>query len=257
MKASASISKKNRRQKDRAQETFEAKADPNYRLILFDIDGTLVLTGGAGARAMARAFEQVFGLADAFREIAMAGRTDTWLLAGALARHGIPADDPRVPEYRELYFRILPEEIERKPAAGVRHGVMPGVRELLDALVERRDVYLGLLTGNYHESARIKLQYFDLWRYFGCGAFAEDATDRNGLLSKAFERVVACGGPAVAAQQTVIIGDTPFDIGVALAGGARSIGVATGSHSEAALIAAGADVVFEDLSDTLAVLSVL
>ena len=214
-----------------------------------------MLTGGAGARAMSRAFERVFGVADAFREVAMAGRTDTWLLAQVLTRHGIPVSDPRVPDYRELYFRILPEEIERKPS-GARHGVMPGVRALLDVLVDRGDVYLGLLTGNYERSAQIKLEYFGLWRYFGCGAFADDAPDRNGLFPKALQRVAACGGPAVEPEQAIIIGDTPLDIDVARAGGARSIGVATGSHSTADLKAAGADVVFEDLSDTLAVLRV-
>src|SRR3954466_9058441 len=96
MKASASISKKSRRPKGLAPATFAAKADSNHRLILFDIDGTLVLTGGAGARAMSHAFEQVFGVPDALKGIPMAGRTDTWILRQACAAHGIAHDDPRL-----------------------------------------------------------------------------------------------------------------------------------------------------------------
>ena len=205
---------------------------------------------------MSYAFEQLFGIPDAFKGIPMAGRTDTWILLHALAAHGIAADDPRIPDYQAMYFRLLPDAIAQKPA-GARHGVMPGVRTLLDALSARDDVYLGLLTGNYETSARMKLEYFDLWKYFRCGAFGDAAPDRNGLLSKALARVAACGGPAVSPGQSVIVGDTPLDIEVALSGGARSIGVATGSHSVDALRDAGADVVFADLSDTLAVLNVL
>jgi len=209
---------------------------------------------------MSRAFADVFGVADAFHGIPMAGRTDAWILSDALAAHGIPANDPRIAQYREAYFHNLPDEIAAKPP-GVRHGVMPGVRALLDALSERAhragDVYIGLLTGNYETSARMKLEYFDLWRYFACGAFGDAAADRNGLLAKALERVAACGGPSFGPRQTVIIGDTPLDIAVALAGGARSIGVATGYHDVQALRGAGADVVFEDLSDTAAVLTAL
>ena len=100
---------------------------------------------------------------------------------------------------------------------------MPGVRELLDALSRRDDVYLALLTGNYEEAARLKLEYFDLWRYFSCGAFGDDAPDRNGLLPKALARVAACGGPAASARRaSVVIGDTPLDVACA-AGRRRAI----------------------------------
>src|SRR5689334_535541 len=111
MKASASTSKKSHRPKGLAPATFAAKADSNHRLILFDIDGTLVLTGGAGGRAMSRAFEDLFGIADAFRGIPMAGRTDTSILSDALAAHGIAAADARVAAYRDRYFHLLPAEI--------------------------------------------------------------------------------------------------------------------------------------------------
>jgi phosphoglycolate phosphatase-like HAD superfamily hydrolase len=130
---------------------------------------------------------------------------------------------------------------------------MPGVRALLDALIDRPDAYLALLTGNYETGAQLKLEHFDLWRYFRCGAFGDGAADRNGLVPKALARVAACGGPAFASSDAVVIGDTPLDVACAKAGGARLIAVATGNHSVDELRAAGADVVFEDLSDTRSV----
>ena len=225
--------------------------------MLFDIDGTLVLTGGAGGRAMTRAFEQVFGVPDAFRGIPMPGRTDSWILADAAAAHHIPRDSPDFARFREVYLRLLAYELDEPHPPHLRKGVMPGVRALLDALRARDDVYLALLTGNYEAAARLKLAYFDLWRYFGCGAFGDDAPDRNGLLPRALAQVRATAGHHFAAGEAVVIGDTPLDVACASAGGARSIAVATGSHGVADLRAAGADAVFEDLSDLQAVLGAL
>jgi phosphoglycolate phosphatase len=213
-----------------------------------------VLTGGAGARAMARAFLDLFAVADAFRGIPMPGRTDAWILSDAAAAHGIAPDSPDLVRFRAIYLDHLVRELE---LPGGRKGVMPGVRPLLDALHARDDVFLALLTGNYEDAARMKLEYFDLWRYFACGAFGDDAPDRNGLLPKAIARIAACGGPIVAPHETVVIGDTPLDVACAAASGARSIAVATGGHSVDELRAAGADVVFADLSDTDAVLAAI
>jgi phosphoglycolate phosphatase len=223
-------------------------------LVLFDIDGTLVLTGGAGGRAMTLAFFDVFAVDDGFRGIPMPGRTDAWILADAAAAHSIAADAPAIARFQDVYLQHLAIELE-KP--GPRKGVMPGVRELLDVLTARDDVYLALLTGNYEAAARLKLEYFDLWRYFACGAFGDAAPDRNGLLPKAIARVAACSGLAIAPEHTIVIGDTPLDVACAAAGGARSIAVATGSHDVEALRASGADVVFEDLRDTNEVLRAL
>lgn len=221
-------------------------------VLLFDIDGTLVLTGGAGARAMTRAFEDLFAVPDAFRAIPMPGRTDPVILADAAARHGVPPD--ALARFRDAYITHLATELHRP---GPRKGVMPGVRPLLDALAARDDVFLALLTGNYEPAARIKLEYFDLWRYFSCGAYGEDAPDRNGLVAQALARVRACGGPDVAAEMVVVIGDTPLDVACAAASGARSIAVATGGYDADALRASGADAVFEDLSDTGRVIAAL
>ena len=143
---------KSRPPKDPAPATSAAKAELNARtLILFDIDGTLVLTGGAGGRAMSLAFEDVFSVRKAFEGISMAGRTDSWILADGAAAHGIPHDSQDLARFREVYLRHLPVELE-KP--GSRKGVMPGVRDLLDALSKRDDVYVALLTGNYEAGAR-------------------------------------------------------------------------------------------------------
>jgi phosphoglycolate phosphatase len=223
-------------------------------LVLFDIDGTLVLTGGAGLRAMALAFDELFGVPDAFRGMQMAGRTDAWILSDAAALHGIPQDSPLLERFPEVYLRHLRAEIE-KPHP--RKTMMPGVRDLLDALSPRDDVYVGLLTGNYEAAAKVKLEYFDLWRYFPCGAFGDGAADRNGLVPKAIARVAATGGPAFAARDTVVIGDTPLDVACAKIVSARAVGVATGPHPVDELRDAGADVVFEDLANTAEVIAAI
>ena len=201
---------------------------------------------------MSRAFEDLYGVRDAFTGVPFNGRTDAWILSGAGAAHGVGPDD--LARFKPLYLRYLADELQQP---GPRKGVMPGVRPLLDALSARDDVFLALLTGNFAEGARIKLEYFDLWRYFSCGAFGDVVHERNQLLADALSQVRACSGLAVEPSHAIIIGDTPLDVGVALAGGARSIAVATGSHTTGELQASGADVVFEDLSDLENVLAVL
>jgi len=161
------------------------------RLLLFDVDGTLVLTGGAAVRAMNDAFQEVFGVAGAFDHVPMPGRTDGAILADAFSRAipqsqilaeersatGVRPEDGEVARYKAAYFRLFAEEIRKPvlmdPVRPTRHrfkGALPGVREVLDALHQRPDVFLGLLTGNYQQGARIKLEHFGLWRYFRCGA---------------------------------------------------------------------------------------
>jgi phosphoglycolate phosphatase-like HAD superfamily hydrolase len=224
------------------------------KLVLFDIDGTLVLTGRAGVRAMARAMAEVFGLEGAFRDISMAGRTDWYLLSLALAQKGRTLNRSDLERFRAVYVSFLEEEVVERGEG--RKGIMPGVRGLLDTLSSRDDVLLGLLTGNFVEAARIKLEHFDLWRYFRCGAYGDDAEDRNALVPVALERAQACDGRR-AFTRVVVIGDTPHDIACAAAAGATSLAVATGGFDVDALRAAGADAVFEDLGDTQAVLGVI
>jgi phosphoglycolate phosphatase len=224
-------------------------------LVLFDIDGTLVLTGGAGLRAMNRACEHLVGHQGALDGVTLAGRTDWIILDNALTNNGLALDPALLSELRRRYVEHLREEIEL-PGKGVK-AVMPGIRELLDALAARSDMALGLLTGNFEEGARIKLEHFDLWKYFRCGAYGDDASDRNHLVPIAMQRAKDFGLADASPSQVFVIGDTPHDVACAHAAGATPIGVATGSYTVDQLRAAGAEMVFEDLSDTPAVVRVL
>lgn len=225
------------------------------KLVLFDIDGTLVLTGRAGIRAMNRACEEVLGHADALDGITVAGRTDWIILHDALGAIGRQLDDELFVRLRETYVRHLAEEIAL-PGEGVK-AVMPGIRLLLDTLEAHPDVFLALLTGNFEQSARIKLEHFDLWRYFRCGAFGDDAADRNALVPFALGRAQACGLGTIAPDQIYVIGDTPHDVACAHAVGATPIAVATGNFSADQLRESGASLVFGDLAETDAVLRVI
>ena len=225
------------------------------KLVLFDIDGTLVLTGRAGIRAMNRACEEVIGHAGALDGIPVAGRTDWIILHDALGAIGHALDDDLFARLRDAYVRHLEEAIA-EPGEGVK-AVMPGIRPLLDTLAARPDVFLALLTGNFERSARIKLAHFDLWRYFRCGAFGDDAADRNALVPFALERAKGCGLEAIPPESIFVIGDTPHDVACARAAGAVPIAVATGTFTVDQLRASGAEIVFEDLSDSDAVLRVI
>jgi phosphoglycolate phosphatase len=224
------------------------------RLVLFDIDGTLLLTGGAGMRGMNRAFEETFRVKGAFDGIPMPGRTDSIILADALARLSLETAGDALERFRERYYAFLREEIER-PGPG--KGVLPGVQPLLDALHARPDVFLAVLSGNFSGAARIKLEYFGLDRYFACGAYGEDATDRNALVEIAVGRARSAGAPPVGPRDVIVVGDTPLDVACAVAAGARSVAVATGGYSVDALRRSGAEVVFATFRDTGAFLRVL
>jgi phosphoglycolate phosphatase-like HAD superfamily hydrolase len=223
-------------------------------LLLFDIDGTLITTGGAGYRAMKRAVELTLGVERALDGIPVAGRTDSIIL-----RDAVHAVDGRVlsnelrERIREVYCDLLQKELD---LVGGGPGVLPGVRELLARLADRREYHVALLTGNFSQSAQIKLGYYDLWHFFAWGAFGEDAVDRNDLLPVALSRYRERTGLPIAPSDVVIIGDTPNDVEVARAGQARAVCVTTGQYDRAALLEAGADVVFHDLSDTEEVIRV-
>lgn len=228
------------------------------KLILFDIDGTLVLTGGAGIRAMNRACEEVVGHPHALEGIPVAGRTDRIILTDVVTRAGRTLDGQMLDRLRERYVANLREEIQLPgrtqsfeslgPRGGVK-AVMPGIRELLDILTERDDVFLGLLTGNFEAGARIKLEHFDLWRYFRCGAFGDDAADRNELVPFAVDRARICGLPELEPEHILVVGDTPHDIACARIASATAVGVATGGFTAAQLRESGAGIVFENLAD--------
>src|SRR5258708_11109292 len=190
-------------------------------LILFDIDGTLVLTGRAGLRAMNRACEDVVGHMEALTGVTVAGRTDWIILHDVMEKHGKTLDAALLDELRQRYVAHLAEEIQPR-GEGVKD-VMPGVRELLAALAAREDVALGLLTGNFAAGARVKLEYFDLWTYFPCGAFGDDSSDRNHLVPVAMRRAREGGLADVEASRAIGVGDTPHDVARARADGATAL----------------------------------
>lgn len=216
-------------------------------IVLLDIDGTLIRTGRAGSRAMNRAFEDLFGVAGAFDGVEMAGRTDKWIVDDAAARAGIDMTGGNFQRFRDRYFSRLTETL-REPSPG--KGVLPGVRRLLDTIDTRDDIFPALLTGNCEEGARIKLQHFDIWKHFRCGAYGDEISDRNALFGVALERAQACGAPYVHASDVIVIGDTVHDVTCAKAAGARSVAVATGPCDVDTLRKSGADVVVRDLTDT-------
>lgn len=216
-------------------------------LILFDIDGTLLLSGGAGKRALNRAFDELFGASDGFDQVPVAGRTDRLIFEDALSRARLTATPDQRQHFYHRYYDLLEKEI-LKP--GPRKGLMPGVRVLLDDLSTRSEVTCALLTGNFARAAQIKLEHFDLWRYFVCGAYGDDAPHRDALVPVVVDRARRKGVSVRSATHVVVVGDTPLDIQCAKAAGARSVAVATGSFDEASLKAHGADSVLPDLTDS-------
>ncbi len=224
-------------------------------LILFDIDGTLLLSGRAGLRAMTRTFEKTFGIADAFAGQHFGGRTDSFLVSQALQSAGLPDTPEQHERFRANYIPLLAEEIQH-PGTGHK-GLMPGALELLEALEDHHHLHLALLTGNYRAAAEIKLQHFEIFDFFEWGAFSDDAADRNALVPIARRRAETYDIPPEAIARVVVIGDTPHDIECARVANARCIAVATGGFTEEQLAAAGADVVLPDLTDTARVVELL
>lgn len=214
-------------------------------IVLFDIDNTLLFTGGAGMRAMALAFRELFGVEDGFAGIPYAGRTDIAILRDALARHGLLDSrfEQRLSSFRERYHHHLANTLPQTQGQ-----VMPGVPELLDALRAMPNVFLGLATGNFRRAAFMKLAHYRLAQFFNDGAFGDDAEERAALVALAVERVAAAAGQARRWCRAYMIGDTPLDVAAAREAGIQAVGVATGSYSLQELEQAGADLVLPDLS---------
>ncbi len=221
-------------------------------LILYDVDMTLLYSGGAGGLAMRRAFEQLYGIADGFRRVEFSGRTDWSILKTALEQHGLLDGGARfereLARFQEAYYSLLVRTLQE--AEGGR--VMPGVPQLLAALAQR-GVVQGLATGNFRRAAFMKLVHFGLSEHLSEGGFGDDAEERSRLVAVAIERMSNGTKPGA----VWVIGDTPLDIEAAHANGALALGVATGQRSVAELRDDGADLALEDLSDTVAVVSAL
>lgn len=224
------------------------------KLVLFDIDGTLLMSGGGGKRALNRAFLESFGVSEAFEGIPVAGRTDHLIFEDAVVRAGVTVTTELRAYFFSCYFDFLQEEI-LKP--GPRKGLMPGVKELLNQLNASQNIVLGLLTGNFFKAAKIKLIYFDLWHYFICGAYGDDGIQRRDLVPVAIKRARDLGKDIQSVTQVIIVGDTPLDIECATSTGAFSIAVATGYFSTSALRSHGAGHVMSDLQDSGAFIKII
>ena len=173
------------------------------RLVLFDIDGTLLHTSGAGVRGMTAAFAALYGRERALDGLPIAGRTDRAIVSDAMLRIGVDPTDAEIARLRAAYIERLPDELAR-PVPGQPHHVIPGVTDLLAALDDDGDAITALLTGNFERGALLKLGHFGIWDRFAFGAFGDDHLDRRDLVpigraagerSRARDRAaVACGG---------------------------------------------------------------
>lgn len=227
------------------------------RLVLFDIDGTLLLSAGAGRRAVLATLSGVVDDAGVFAGIRFDGKTDPQIVGEMLTAAGHPdRDDPeRIRALCHRYATLLEAELR---VNGHRTRVMPGVHALLDRLEADARVVLGLLTGNIAPGAALKLQSarIDPAR-FQVGAYGSDSAHRPDLPAIAARRAAPLFGRTPGGDEVVIIGDTPADVTCGRGIGARAIAVATGSYSVEELASAGAHRVFADLSDVEAVVEAI
>lgn len=214
------------------------------KLILFDIDGTLMDSGEAGTRSMNLAFEELFSVPHAFRGIKMAGKTDIQIMKEGLGKHGLDSENGEVDKLCEAYVKHLRGQIENP-----RKHLKPGIRECLSTLGSRDGVSLGLLTGNIEAGARIKLDVFSLNSYFPLGAFGNDNEDRNKLLPVAVERFSRLYEKEIDYKDCIVIGDTPRDVECAKIHEAYAIAVATGPYLYESLVQSGADIVLRTISE--------
>ncbi|HYO15150.1 MAG TPA: HAD family hydrolase [Thermoanaerobaculia bacterium] len=216
------------------------------KLVLFDIDGTLLNCGPQVRPLFAEALVEVFGTAGDLDAYDFAGRTDPRIVLDLLTGAGLPEEEvtASLPRVRALYLERLERALDAKGML-----LLPGVPELLENLAPREDVVLALLTGNWEPGARIKLSRFDLNRFFGFGAFGCDAVDRSDLPPVALDRAERAVGRRFRPEETLIIGDSLHDVSCARANGIPALAVATGRTPADALREAGADWVISDLRE--------
>jgi phosphoglycolate phosphatase-like HAD superfamily hydrolase len=227
------------------------------RLVLFDIDGTLLISAGAGRRAIRAALAELIGDEDVFGRVRFDGKTDPQIVAELLheAGHAEPCEEARIAEVCSRYVALLEAELE---AGSTTVSLMPGVPDLLDRLEAEADVVLGLLTGNLERGAALKLQAggLDPTRFL-VGAYGSDSAHRPDLPAIAARRAETHFGRVPTGDEVVIIGDTPADIACGRGIMARAVAVATGSYSVAELASHGPHAVFPDLAATEDVVAAL
>jgi phosphoglycolate phosphatase len=215
---------------------------------LFDIDGTLLSSGGAGKAAMEAALESEFGVPASSGGVPFSGRTDRAITQDLFQIHGIEWSATNWQRFLESYLSHLPICL-----AGHRGQILPGIADLLETIQGRDRFALGLLTGNVRDGARLKLGHYGLFDYFAFGGFGDHHLDRNDVAQEALTVIREQFNGSV--NEVWVIGDTPLDIRCARAIGAKAIAVATGSHSLEALAAADPDLLVPDFSDAAPLLA--
>src|SRR5438874_5700250 len=215
------------------------------RLLLFDIDGTLVNTGGAGVEALKLIVHNRFSAKDDLRDIEIAGKTDRAIIRDILRKYRVEPTEEKITSFAREYIDGLLPCLSRR-----RGRVLTGVQQLLKRLKPQTHIVLALLTGNLQEGERLKLEHDGLWDFFEFGAFADDHHDRNELGAFARQRARTKHGHDFEVASIDVIGDTGHDIACGRAFGARTIAVATGGWSRARLQECGPDFLFDDLADT-------
>jgi len=211
-------------------------------LLLWDIDSTLISSGGAGEEALRQALLNDFGVIGDLNEIEIAGRTDRAIVE-TIVRH-FKLEPGSEKEFLECYLRRLPDEMKRHQGR-----ILPGVEKLLDHAHEHPEIHNAILTGNMRRGAEIKLSHYGLWKYFEFGAFADDDIDRNKLGPIALERARGRLKRDFVITHTWVIGDTAHDVHCGKALGCRTLAVATGRYSVEQLSALGPDLALENLSN--------
>lgn len=223
------------------------------KLILFDVDQTLISTRGGDRKALNTAFSELYGISDAFEGVGFGGRMDLSIMAEVYRINDVAEVDRRLEDFKARYFerlaRILPEWDN-----GI---VYPGIRELLTRLNSMEGVQLGLATGNFREAAFIKLQRYGLDGYFEEGGFGGDHPERPAVVADAITKCQALSGSVYDRKDIFVIGDSISDVKAGQANGINSVAVATGRYDAKKLASLGPTFVFKDLSDIEEVLKAL
>ncbi len=210
---------------------------------LFDIDGTLLASGGAGKAALESALTEEFGVALGV-PVPYSGRTDRAIMRDLFRLHDIPETPANLHKLLGGYLRRLPDSLRRHNGR-----ILPGIHDLVLRLKQTPNVAVGLLTGNVRDGARAKLGHFGIYEHFAFGGFGDHHFERDDVAREALTAVHRCVGPHCTRDRIWVIGDTPLDVQCARAIGARAVAVATGVHTCEELAPSKPDLLLCDLSD--------
>lgn len=220
-------------------------------ICLFDIDGTLIDTGGAGQRSILHMLEEEFQVSAPVEGIPTAGRTDHAIMVDLFDYFGIPNTSQNRQRFESAYLKLLAEKLKERQGR-----VLPGIKPILEQLSQQAQIDLGLLTGNFEHGARQKLEHYDLNHFFEFGAYGDHHADRNDVAHEAIKQIQQRHTPESLAETSIwVIGDTPSDIYCARAIGAKVIAVATGVYPLEELRVCEPDYLFEHFEEIEPILS--